>query len=128
MRDIKFRAWIKPEKRMIHCVEVNPFYIGDCDRLHWKHDEIELMQFTGMCDETDDETEVFEGDIVEYRALNGDMFNTVVVYEVGMFILVSNRFNDGYSPLYDCSEADGRIIWVRGKVIGNIYEDKSKLE
>jgi len=60
-REIKFRAWIKNNKRMERCIEINPFYIGDCDRFHWKHEEVELMQYTGLKDKND--KEIYEGDI-----------------------------------------------------------------
>lgn len=62
MREIKFRAWDKREKRM--CAP----YDGDFIRWHapsnWK-DCYELMQFTGLQDKNG--KDIYEGDIISCR-------------------------------------------------------------
>ncbi|MDF2510450.1 MAG: hypothetical protein K0S04_316 [Herbinix sp.] len=132
-REIKFRAWIKANKRMELCVDVNPFYIGDCDRLHWKHNEVELMQYTGLNDNSDclpngqEDKEVFEGDIISV-GYKDKAIKACVKFEMGMFIMVSDEFEDGYIPIYEVANQDRDYGWIDGIVIGNIYENPELLE
>jgi uncharacterized phage protein (TIGR01671 family) len=121
MREIKFRAWDKSEKRMLyrgifdrnwyatpyndeggcHCIKG----IMPEDR-HW----MELMQYTGLKDKNG--VEIYEGDIV--RFWDEDLRrvrNERVYFENGSFC-VNGRM--------------GSKEW--GIVIGNIYETPELLE
>lgn len=69
MREIKFRAYVKPIKWMLPVerinfdyqeVEVDVSTVGDTSEYGFK--EIELMQYTGLKDKNG--VEIFEGDIV----------------------------------------------------------------
>lgn len=118
-RDIKFRAWIKNNKRMEMCIEVNPFYIGDCDRFHWKHEEVELMQYTGLKDKNGNE--IYEGDILEFVATKTKW---IVSYSHGAFVI--SYQNSNINILYDCSIKDGMLKHM--EIIGNIYKNPELLE
>lgn len=114
MREIKFRAWIKKDKRMEHCIDVNPFYIGDCDRMHWKHEEVELMQYTGLKDKNG--KEIYQGDIVKESNSKG-----IIAYEYCFFGIAWIANKDFYNNAlkYHSSTIE---------VIGNIYENPDLLE
>jgi len=68
MREIKFRAWAKNNKKMIHvsCVSwfeeflesQKPYTLG-------KLDDFILMQYTGLKDNSEQLQEVYEGDILD---------------------------------------------------------------
>jgi len=118
-RDIKFRAWIKNNKRMEMCIEVNPFYIGDCDRFHWKHEEVELMQYTGLKDKNGNE--IYEGDILEFVATKTKW---IVSYSHGAFVI--SYQNSNINILYDCSMENGKLTHM--KILGNKYESPELLE
>jgi len=121
-RQIKFRAWIKNEHFMEHCIAINPFYIGDCDRRRWTFSEVELMQFTGLCDRNN--TEIYEGDVLvdEYG------FVHVVQYfqpDCRYITVVIEAFKSGN---WDDSHEYEDLVWVECKVIGNIYENPELLK
>lgn len=72
MREIKFRAWDKKEKRMYEWPFITHFF-GEKIRVHkegygYIHipmDDIELLQFTELKDKNG--KEIYEGDILMYR-------------------------------------------------------------
>ena len=72
MREVKFRAWVKAERKMYAVSEIN----FDCERItvikdengsknevYFYFNEIELMQSTNLFDSYG--TEIFEGDIIK---------------------------------------------------------------
>lgn len=140
MREIKFRAWIKNNKRMENCIEINPFYIGDCDRFHWKHEEVELMQYTGLKDKND--KEIYEGDIIQFVWEDDSCWGKAGTYKgyigfnQGVFeVIYIGRdeitvFDDG--GWHENSKSDDMqsfISWSEEiEVIGNIYEDLDLLK
>jgi uncharacterized phage protein (TIGR01671 family) len=125
-REIKFRAWIKSNNSMQRCIEVNPFYIGDCDRCHWKHEEVELMQYTGLKDKNG--VEIYEGDIlaISYTTLiTGLKVDKGVVewkgYSDGEYARNIECWMSGESTISDC---ETEIL----EVIGTIYENPELLK
>ena len=123
MRDIKFRAWDKDERKMIY--EVEKTYDDTCrgkgvyeacfgDVL--ESDRYEVMQFTGLHDGKF--KEVYEGDIVTVLPrFKGRTYTGPIVFKGGAF--VAEGF---YFPHHD----DPTDVWEAGEyveVIGNIYEN-----
>jgi len=116
MREIKFRAWDKWEKKMLFSnTELFDDMIGfrfghfsiDVDVL----DDVALMQFTGLKDKNG--VEIYEGDIV--KQFGGHIFK--VVFDKGSFL---------YSKENGCSWLVESVSSV--EVIGNIYENPKLIE
>ena len=123
MREIRFRAWDKRNKKML---SVPTLYFDDTDytastireRNNFLSigEESELMQYTGLKDK--DGKEIYEGDIVDHYATYG-----TVIFEDGMFSLsTSAKVNFGFrQPL--CY-----IHTTECEIIGNIYETPELIE
>lgn len=130
MREIKFRAWDKEEKKMYQCVIIgctqkdrwNPLIYTDNHIINSLENDYELMQYTGLKDKYG--KELYEGDIVkvemeEYEYPKGYVgveYNAKVYFKKGAFYL-------GDKPLKDFLDCNIDI-----KVIGNIYENSGLLE
>ena len=112
MREIKFRAWDKINKRMIIAMnnETICMSVFTGDRIN----EYNAMQYTGLKDKND--VEIYEGDIVNLGTKN----NFEVVYDLSSFSL---RKNNGILCLLEIPYRNGDIV-----VIGNIYENPELLE
>jgi uncharacterized phage protein (TIGR01671 family) len=131
-REIKFRAWIKRKNELIYLRGFR--YSGnekikitfadedkdDCTYTFLNKDVV-LEQFTGLHDDSEDEKEVYENDIVLIN-YGTDKIKAIVKFERGTFILVSDEFTDGYILLFEVSESDRKYEWINGIVIGNIHE------
>ena len=126
MRDIKFRAWNKEEKRMIENAsnlllfqdwfcEASPEYL-EARKVY------ELMQYTGLKDKNG--KEVYEGDIVETNIQDGiyevsygeEIFDGAYRY-TGIILKGCSEFCTGQKEFSEFVE-----------VIGNIYENPELLE
>lgn len=131
MREIKFRAFDKKVKRMFtptmldfhHTVReqgmVNVWHQHSqvSDDGEWKdHENIELMQFTGLKDKNG--VEIYENDILSlvYGSIN--MIGYVKLEDSGEWILYKDKGN--YLSVH--SNID------RIKIIGNIHENPELLE
>ena len=131
MRNFKFKAWVKTEKRMIETdnlldidyengvVMTQQVYFEnglpvDRDLDNFVFEEIELMQATGLFDKKG--AEIFEGDILADLSESGDeLVYLYVIYKDGKFMAVENE-EYGYSAdLIDCT--------TYHSIVGNIYEN-----
>lgn len=132
MREIKFRAWLKEDKKMVNVEtmdftdksiqylkksEINNAYILRRESF----DDVELMQYTGLTDKND--TGIYEGDIVLVKSGGiSTWYRTVIKFKEGGFIAgLINEENYFYifNPGFDSDDF---------KVVGNIYENKNLLE
>lgn len=105
MREIKFRAWHRREKRMLSWREVSEYYLGDMA----KQDYADLMQYTGLKDKNG--KEIYEGDILTHP------------YRPDEFIVMTL---DPYKihQLIEFGEWD---MLGHSEIIGNIYENPDLL-
>ena len=129
MREIKFRAWLKEDKKMVN-VETMDFADKSMQYLEKSEivnayllrrvsfDDVELMQYTGVKDKND--KEIYEGDILFFRDENTKY---VVVWQDTAFIIKSIEIRK-YSEKM-CWLDDTEICC---EIVGNIYENKNLLE
>ena len=132
-REIKFRAWLKEEKKMvivetidfseksIQYLEKNEIMDAYLLRTNFLED-VELMQYTGLKDKNG--TEIYEGDIVKYKFPYDRRLkhiSPVFYMESQASYGVLDIYKNGI-PLYTIS-ANNYF-----EVIGNIYENKNLLE
>lgn len=107
MREIKFRAWDKNEKRWLSFLEVN--LAGFRNEISFYQDtSFELMQYTGLKDKNG--KEIYEGDIMR------------VLDEVGQVYYDDNNVCFCIDVERDYNPCIGRY-----EVIGNIYENPELL-
>ena len=133
MREIKFRAWLKEDKKMVN-VETMDFADKSMQYLEKSEivnayllrrvifDDIELMQYTGLKDKNG--KEIYEGDIIKYKFPYDRRIKHIspVFYmesqaSYGVLDIYKNEI-----PLYTISTNN------YFEVIGNIYENKNLLE
>ncbi|MHA1737885.1 MAG: YopX family protein [Candidatus Heimdallarchaeota archaeon] len=119
MNEIKFRSWDEEDKRFrIYDLKT----VKGCSRLAedvGNENLTEAEQFTGLL--WDMEKGIYEGDIVK----TDDGIIGKIVYERGMYIVVSRDFEDGYERLFEFHTED---CYCDLEVIGNIYENKELLK
>ena len=125
-REIKFRAWLKNENKMVD-VKSLELDIQEITYIEIKGNEInlvayepfkyiELMQNIGQVDKNG--VEIFEGDIVKRTYNNGEYI------EIGFVKYDDLSFEFRFQGFdYDLDIHCGRL-----EVIGNIYEHKELLE
>lgn len=121
MRELKFRAWYKPEKKMIYNIQ-NEFEerieLGmDCFSDYLKNDDFIVNQFTGRTDK--EGKEIYEDDIL-------------LIIGQGYFRVTWDRNNCKFYllPLEDyLDEMPLDRSWeIDYEVEGNIYENKDLLD
>lgn len=121
MRELKFRAWYKPEKKMIYNIQ-NEFEerieLGmDCFSDYLKNDDFIVNQFTGRTDK--EGKEIYEDDIL-------------LIIGQGYFRVTWDRDNCKFYllPLEDYLDKMplDRSWEIDYEVEGNIHENKDLLE
>ena len=128
MREIKFRAWLKEERKMVNVetlfIGINRLCFGNSkteDLFFRDFEEVELMQYTELTDKNG--KEIYEGDIVLVKPGGiSTWYKTVVEFKEGALIAsLINGENHFYifNPGFDSNDFE---------VIGNIYENKKLLE
>ena len=128
MREIKFRAWLNTEKRMIDWKDLliekddeEGFFLWVKDDPNDNHSgatgesDFVLMQYTGLKDENS--TEIYEGDVIEWLDPFGVTVRSQVIY-------------DETTASYKTYKGELSHISIRPnlKVVGNIYENPELLE
>lgn len=126
-REIKFRAWLKEEKKIVN-VETIDFtdksiqYLEKSEIINAyllrrvSFDDVELMQYTGIKDKNG--KEVYEGDIVILNDAEEEN-RCVVKYKYGSYILIDGDLRE------DLSNVESHKFL---EVVGNIYENKNLME
>ena len=121
MRELKFRAWYKPEKKMIYNIQ-NEFEerieLGmDCFSDYLKNDDFIVNQFTGRTDK--ESKDIYEDDIL-------------LIIGQGYFRVMWDRDNCKFYllPLEDYLDKMplDRSWEIDYEVEGNIHENKDLLE
>jgi len=125
-RIIKFRIYMKSEKRMLYNPyvqdiqgnrdQINDFFNGKNNKYIW-------MQYTGLKDKTG--KDIYEGDIISYKYFKG-------FSGVEKEIRAEVKFQKGSFGFYEYQRADDEYFDTYSLpntiVIGNIYENKELLE
>lgn len=134
MREIKFRAWDKKEKKMYYDVQnTYDFMInnGGCFEESFKdvleYDNYVVMQYTNCYDING--KEIYEGDIIRLEGVDdreiGSTWEHIgkILYKRGaFFVCYFDYYADGDEELI----CDAQVEF--GTVIGNVYENKELLE
>lgn len=129
MRKLKFRAWLKEERKMVNVetlfIGINRLCFGNSkteDLFFRDFEEVELMQYTGLKDKNG--KEIYEGDIIKYKSPYDRRLkhiSPVKFLETEASFGIKDRYGNKI-PLYTIS-ANNYF-----EVIGNIYENKNLLE
>jgi len=129
MREIKFRAWLKEDKKMVN-VETMDFtdksiqYLKRSEIINAyilrreSFDDVELMQYTGVKDKNG--KEIYENDLISCNKYK----NIVVFFENGCFKI---KYPKSDTTNTICT-LDTFLEKYKCKISGNIYENKNLLE
>jgi len=142
MREIKFRAWNKAEKRISPVSSLYSLVLGLFKRadlfngtkdLGHDLEEVVLMQYTGLKDKNG--KEIYEGDIIRILHTNWSSQEfgteeqqkmTLEEYKVSISKIDQVIFKDAEFTLKNYSIWEGKH--GEKEVIGNIYEDKELIK
>lgn len=117
MREIKFRAWDKLNKDMFNVESINfqERRVYKDTVSYRKFNDVEVMQYTGLKDEYDDE--IYEGDIV---TLHNSKYKVIFNSKEARFVLRDDKFEMDIPFTNNNNE--------RMEIIGNIYESQELME
>lgn len=127
MREIKFRAWDKTTKTMLHDVSTGTIQIFDASNSAYS-ENCDLMQFTGLKDRNG--TEIYEGDVVLLQEWRGDYLPTEpfdyakakVIWDDESAAFFYEKFTEPGTPWMMNSSIESV------ETIGNIYENPELLK
>ncbi|MVP00369.1 YopX family protein [Paenibacillus lutrae] len=136
-RPIKFRVWDEQNKRMLgsDCVDLLIDFSGrvnshDTGVLNGYNNtpQYPIMQYTGVHDDTEEQAELFDGDIAEVE-YEGQKHICKVKYCGGGYMFVADSLPDSYLWLSEFIEFDREYCWAEGtKKLGNIHDHPYLLE
>jgi len=130
MREIKFRAWDKKNKKLYYFwyYEITPKGISfttltsPLTRISINHEDLILMQYTGIKDKNG--KEIYEGDIVKAIQVD-DYYPDDKPEEIITVITIDKKTEiSGYSM----GGPDGQTTFKEIEVIGNIYENPEMMK
>ncbi|GAB6990875.1 YopX family protein [Paenibacillus pini] len=122
-REIKFRAWDSETKEMSY-----DFLSKNWLKVSIESPYVEIMQYTGVHDDTDEQAELYDGDIAEVE-YEGQKHICKVQYCGSGYMFVADSLPDGYLWFSEFIEFDRKYCWAEGtKKLGNIYEHPHLLE
>ncbi len=127
MREIKFRAWDKKEKKIYYGDEGEEYLISislnegidevtkvvDSKWLNRKEDDFILMQYTGLKDKNG--KEIYEGDIVVWPHLDSRGYHEIYYNQEEVHYFAR--------PLVEYNETESYLDSTHMEIIGNIYEN-----
>ncbi|MGG3884330.1 YopX family protein [Brevibacillus panacihumi] len=126
-REPKYRAFVHSIKWLVDVAMIDFFdkeveldMSGTGDTAYYRFDEIDLMQFTGLCDKNG--KEIFEEDILETRDDDGSFYLKVIYDEEYARYWFVDEADNGYCYAPDEFDRDEILV------IGNIYENPELLE
>lgn len=138
MSEYKFRAFYKPLKKMIQPEQLESInfdtkivgvYMPHEGRGYHKFrlSDFVLMQYTGVHDDTDNQVELYDGDIVEVE-YEGRKHICEVQYCGSGYMFVADSLPDGYLWFSYFIEFDSKYCWAEGtKKLGDIYTNPELL-
>lgn len=132
-REIKYRAWDTVAEQMLPVEIIN--FRQDLITLDEGDNSVSdtaemfiLMQYTGVHDDSEDQEELYDGDIAEVE--HEDQKHICKVQYCGSgYMFVADSLPDGYLWLTEFIEFDREYCWAEGtKKLGNIYDNPNLLE
>jgi uncharacterized phage protein (TIGR01671 family) len=123
MRETKFRAWDKHERKLISHFTIYSDGEGlgiydphGCEDQWYDINNFILMQFTGLKDKNG--KDIYEGDICNH-----------LIYKTGPYKVIYTPDNTGYDLTNGIASMHlGRMCELNLEIIGNIYENPELLK